>query len=103
MQQYSQQRPGYGSNSKLSDDGSYSDAQDSYAPFYHQNGKSPDFQPKTPPKQLQVEWMVPQVHRMLTDVSVNSATASDAGQRDQRTISGRLSETKTSQELASNL
>jgi hypothetical protein len=103
MQQYSQQRPGYGSNSKLSDDGSYSDAQDSYAPSYHQNGKAPDFQPKTPPMQLQVEWMVPQVHRMPTDVSVNNATASDAGQRDQRTISGRLSETKTSQELGSNL
>jgi hypothetical protein len=101
MQQYSQRRPGYGSNSKLSDDGSYSDAQDNYAPSYHQNGKAPDFQPKTPPKQ--VEWMVPQVHQMLTDVSVNSATASDAGQWDQRTISGRLSETKTSQELGSNL
>lgn len=48
MQQYSQQRPGYGSNSQLSDDGSYSDAQDSYAPSYHQNGKAPDFQADEP-------------------------------------------------------
>ncbi|CAD6273397.1 unnamed protein product [Miscanthus lutarioriparius] len=48
MQQYSQQRPGYGSNSQLSDDGSYSDAQDSYAPSYHQNGKAPDFHADEP-------------------------------------------------------
>ncbi|XP_066335519.1 peroxisomal membrane protein PEX14-like isoform X5 [Miscanthus floridulus] len=48
MQQYSQQRPGYGSNSQLSDDGSYSDAQNSYAPSYHQNGKAPDFQADEP-------------------------------------------------------
>ncbi|KAJ1261174.1 hypothetical protein BS78_09G007500 [Paspalum vaginatum] len=48
MQQYSQQRPGYGSNSLLSDDGSYSDAQDSYAPSYHQNGKALDFQADEP-------------------------------------------------------
>ncbi|AQK95784.1 Peroxisomal membrane protein PEX14 [Zea mays] len=48
MHSYSQQRPGYGSNSQLSDDGSYSDAQDSYAPSYHQNGKAPDFQADEP-------------------------------------------------------
>ncbi|XP_039799502.1 peroxisomal membrane protein PEX14-like isoform X6 [Panicum virgatum] len=48
MQQYSQQRPGYGSNSQLSDDGSYTDAQDSYPPSYHQNGKAPDFQADDP-------------------------------------------------------
>ncbi|XP_008647885.1 peroxin Pex14 isoform X2 [Zea mays] len=48
MQQYSQQRPGYGSNSQLNDDGSYSDAQDSYAPSYYQNGKAPDFQSDEP-------------------------------------------------------
>ena len=49
MQQYSQQRPGYGSNSQLSDDGSYTDAQDSYPPpSYHQNGKAPDFQADEP-------------------------------------------------------
>jgi peroxin-14/E3 ubiquitin-protein ligase SIS3 len=48
MQQYLQQRPGYGSNSQLSDDGSYSDAQDSYAPSYHQNGKAPDFHADEP-------------------------------------------------------
>ncbi|CAN6327066.1 unnamed protein product [Urochloa humidicola] len=45
--QYSQQRPGYGSNSQLSDDGSYTDAQDNYPP-YHQNGKAPDFQADEP-------------------------------------------------------
>ncbi|CAN6327065.1 unnamed protein product [Urochloa humidicola] len=44
---YSQQRPGYGSNSQLSDDGSYTDAQDNYPP-YHQNGKAPDFQADEP-------------------------------------------------------
>ncbi|PAN17684.1 hypothetical protein PAHAL_3G149500 [Panicum hallii] len=48
MQQYSQQRPGYGSNSQLSDDGSYTDAQESYPPSYHQNGKAPDFQADEP-------------------------------------------------------
>ncbi|KAK8457031.1 hypothetical protein SEVIR_3G118900v4 [Setaria viridis] len=48
MQQYSQQRPGYGSNSQLSDDGSYTDAQDNYPPSYHQNGKAPDFQADEP-------------------------------------------------------
>ncbi|CAN6349954.1 unnamed protein product [Urochloa humidicola] len=48
MQQYSQQRPAYGSNSQLSDDGSYTDAQDSYPPSYHQNGKAPDFQADEP-------------------------------------------------------
>ncbi|XP_062230436.1 peroxisomal membrane protein PEX14-like isoform X1 [Phragmites australis] len=48
MQQYSQQRPGYGSNSQLSDDGSHSEAQDNYAPPYHQNGKGPDFQADVP-------------------------------------------------------
>ncbi|CAN6327064.1 unnamed protein product [Urochloa humidicola] len=47
VQQYSQQRPGYGSNSQLSDDGSYTDAQDNYPP-YHQNGKAPDFQADEP-------------------------------------------------------
>lgn len=47
MQQYSQQRPSYGSNSQLSDDGSYPDAQESYPP-YHQNGKAPDFQADEP-------------------------------------------------------
>ncbi|OEL19694.1 Peroxisomal membrane protein PEX14 [Dichanthelium oligosanthes] len=48
MQQYSQQRHGYGSNSHLSDDGSYSDAHDSYPPSYHQHGKAPDFQADEP-------------------------------------------------------
>ncbi|CAN6340939.1 unnamed protein product [Urochloa humidicola] len=48
VQQYSQQRPGYGSNSQLSDDGSYTDAHDSYPPSYHQNGKAPDFQTDEP-------------------------------------------------------
>ncbi|KAG2625185.1 hypothetical protein PVAP13_3KG201200 [Panicum virgatum] len=48
MQQYSQQRPGYGSNSQLSDDGSHTDAHDSYPPSYHQNGKAPDFQADEP-------------------------------------------------------
>uniref|UniRef100_A0A0A9D1V8 Peroxisomal membrane protein PEX14 n=1 Tax=Arundo donax TaxID=35708 RepID=A0A0A9D1V8_ARUDO len=47
MQQYSQQRPGYGSNSHLSDDGSYSETHDNYAP-HHQNGKAPDFQADEP-------------------------------------------------------
>ncbi|CAL4909926.1 unnamed protein product [Urochloa decumbens] len=42
MQQYSQQRPAYGSNSQLSDDGSYTDAS------YHQNGKALDFQADEP-------------------------------------------------------
>uniref|UniRef100_A0A0A9CTW2 Peroxisomal membrane protein PEX14 n=2 Tax=Arundo donax TaxID=35708 RepID=A0A0A9CTW2_ARUDO len=48
MQQYSRQRPGYGSNSQLSDDGSYSEGHDNYAPPYHQNGKAPDFQADEP-------------------------------------------------------
>ncbi|KAL6624559.1 hypothetical protein ACP70R_031880 [Stipagrostis hirtigluma subsp. patula] len=48
MQHYPQQRPGYGSNSQLSDDGSYSEAQDNYAPSYHQNGKAPDVQADEP-------------------------------------------------------
>jgi peroxin-14 len=43
MQQYSQQRPGYGSNSQLGNDGSYSEIQDNHAPSYHQNGNAPDF------------------------------------------------------------
>uniref|UniRef100_A0A0D9WBP8 Peroxisomal membrane protein PEX14 n=1 Tax=Leersia perrieri TaxID=77586 RepID=A0A0D9WBP8_9ORYZ len=50
MQQYSQQRVGYGSNSQLSDDGSYPEAQDNYVggPSYHQNGKAPDYQAEEP-------------------------------------------------------
>jgi peroxin-14/E3 ubiquitin-protein ligase SIS3 len=48
MQQYSQQRPGYGSNSQLGNDGSYSEAQDNHAPSYHQNGKTPDFHADEP-------------------------------------------------------
>ncbi|KAK3141021.1 hypothetical protein QOZ80_5AG0409020 [Eleusine coracana subsp. coracana] len=48
VQQYSQQRPGYGSNSQLDNDGSYSEAQDNHAPLYHQNGKAPDFHTDEP-------------------------------------------------------
>jgi peroxin-14 len=48
MQQYSQQRPGYGSNSQLGNDGSYSEAQDNHAPSYHQNGKTLDFHADEP-------------------------------------------------------
>ncbi|CAM0958939.1 unnamed protein product [Alopecurus aequalis] len=46
--QYGQPKPGYGSNSQLSDDGSYSEAQENYAPSYHQNGKAPDFHAEEP-------------------------------------------------------
>uniref|UniRef100_A0A0E0KXE6 Peroxisomal membrane protein PEX14 n=1 Tax=Oryza punctata TaxID=4537 RepID=A0A0E0KXE6_ORYPU len=60
MQQYSQQRIGYGSNSQLSDDGSYPETQDNYGggPSYlyqqnqnqNQNGKAPapDIQAEEP-------------------------------------------------------
>ncbi|TVU18448.1 hypothetical protein EJB05_34549 [Eragrostis curvula] len=48
VQQYSQQRPGYGSNSQLGNDGSYFEAQDNHAPLYHQNGKAPDFHTDEP-------------------------------------------------------
>ncbi|KAL6864920.1 hypothetical protein ACP4OV_016071 [Aristida adscensionis] len=48
MQHYPQQRPGYGSYSQLSDDGSYSEAQDNHAPSYHQNGKALDVQADEP-------------------------------------------------------
>lgn len=43
QQQYAQPKLGYGSNSHVSEDGSYSEAQENYAPSYHQNGKAPDF------------------------------------------------------------
>ncbi|KAF0924211.1 hypothetical protein E2562_008508 [Oryza meyeriana var. granulata] len=50
VEQYSQQRIGFGSNSQLSDDGSYPEVQDNYGggPSYHQNGKAPDFQAEEP-------------------------------------------------------
>lgn len=47
MQQYSQTSLGYGSNSHLNDDGSYSEAQENYGPSYHQNGKA-HFQEEEP-------------------------------------------------------
>ncbi|KAM0834791.1 hypothetical protein ACQ4PT_063355 [Festuca glaucescens] len=48
MQQYAQPKLGYGSNTHLSEDGSYSEAQENYGPSYHQNGKAPDFQTEEP-------------------------------------------------------
>ncbi|KAI4964640.1 hypothetical protein ZWY2020_060100 [Hordeum vulgare] len=48
MLQHAQQKIGYGSNAYLSEDGSYSQAQDNYAPSYHQNGKAPDFHAEEP-------------------------------------------------------
>lgn len=48
MLQHAQQKIGYGSNAYLNEDGSYSQAQDNYAPSYHQNGKAPDFHAEEP-------------------------------------------------------
>ncbi|XP_051228030.1 peroxisomal membrane protein PEX14 isoform X1 [Lolium perenne] len=48
MPQYAQPKLGYGSNTHLSEDGSYSEAQENYGPSYHQNGKAPDFQTEEP-------------------------------------------------------
>ncbi|KAM0859147.1 hypothetical protein ACQ4PT_047394 [Festuca glaucescens] len=48
MQQYAQPKLGYGSSTHLSEDGSYSEAQENYGPSYHQNGKAPDFQTEEP-------------------------------------------------------
>ena len=48
QQQYAQPKLGYGSNSHLSEDGSYAEPQENYAPSYHQNGKAPDFHAEEP-------------------------------------------------------
>uniref|UniRef100_A0ACD5XCQ4 Uncharacterized protein n=1 Tax=Avena sativa TaxID=4498 RepID=A0ACD5XCQ4_AVESA len=48
MQQYAQPKLGYGSNTHLSEDGSYSEARENYGPSYHQNGKAPDFHTEEP-------------------------------------------------------
>ncbi|KAF6981556.1 hypothetical protein CFC21_000025 [Triticum aestivum] len=48
MLQHAEQKLAYRSNAYLSEDGSYSQAQDNYAPSYHQNGKAPDFHAEEP-------------------------------------------------------
>ncbi|KAM3399244.1 hypothetical protein ACQJBY_004565 [Aegilops geniculata] len=48
MLQHAEQKLAYRSNAYLSEDGSYPQAQDNYAPSYHQNGKAPDFHAEEP-------------------------------------------------------
>ncbi|KAM3405725.1 hypothetical protein ACQJBY_000003 [Aegilops geniculata] len=72
MLQHAEQQLAYRSNAYLSEDGSYSQAQDSYAPSYHQNGKAPDFHAEEPrplaygsgvverPPPPQRQWVPPQ-------------------------------------------